>query len=164
MGRYDDKDHLLDRLASEPRLVRAALAVIERHLDNHAQPCNCRDTAKEVLSRGHYDAGGAISEECLGSDDPEQCEADRRQRHEQWNNLKSRVENGAMDWAEGKIRGALNIKPGAIAAMQGRALPAGAALAEEGAGALGMGAAAAAEGAEGLAGLAGLARFLPFLL
>ena len=179
MARALNKEQLLAAMAKEPRIVAAALRVLERHAADHARPCDCADKAISAArySYGGFADGGAISEECMGADDPAQCEDDRRQRHQEWNNLKSRVENGMMDWAEGKIRDKFNIRPGSIAAMQGRGGPGGgfpagalagdAALAGEGAalGAEGLmaGAGAAEAGAAGLAGMEGLEFLLPLL-
>lgn len=179
MARALNREELLRQFAAEPAIVKAALKVVEQHVKNSARPCDCASKAVQTArySYGGYADGGAISEECMGADDPAQCEEDRRQRHQEWNNFKSRLENGAMDWAEGKIRDKFNIRPGSIAAMQGRGGPGGgfpagalagdAALAGEGAalGAEGLmaGAGAAEAGAAGLAGLEGLEFLLPLL-
>jgi hypothetical protein len=134
---------LLNFLSSQPSIVKAALRIVERHLDQ-ASTCHCRDTAKEVLSRGRYASGGQIDEDCIGADDYDQCVEDKRQREMYWNNMKNQalktVSDSALEW----------LAPSSEAAAVGA-----------GEGALGAGALAAEEG---LAGLAGLARFLPMLL
>ncbi len=155
MGHALHRQELLRQLSAEPKIVQAALAIIQQRVADSAHACSCSERA--VMAAGGYGyADGGDVDECDTADDPQAC----RDSREFWNNVKHRGENMMLDWGEGKLRGALNIKPGAIAAMQGRGFPAGAALAEEGAGALGAGVAAA----EGLEGLAGLARFLPFIV
>jgi hypothetical protein len=155
MGHALNRQELLRQLSAEPKIVQAALAIIQQHVADSAHACSCSERA--VMTAGGYAfADGGDVDECDTADDPQAC----RDSREFWSNVRHRVENGAMDWAEGKIRGALNIKPGAIAAMQGRVFPAGAALAEEGAGALG----AAETGGAALEGLASLARFFPMLM
>jgi hypothetical protein len=142
MGRVLPREQLLRQLAAEPAIVKAALAIIEQHVAGHAKPCACMDTAKAVMSRGGFADGGDI-DECDSADDPQAC----RDSREFWNNVKHSGENMLLDWGEGKIRGALNIRPGAAAALQRRAIPVGA---------LGAGVEAAEAGAAGLAGLEGL--------
>ncbi len=155
MGHALNRQELLRQISAEPKIVQAALAIIQQYVADSAHACSCSERA--VMAAGGYAyADGGDVDECDTADDPQAC----RDSREFWSNVRHRVENGAMDFLEGKIRDKFNIRPGSIAALQGRALPAGAALAEEGAGALGAGAAAA----EVLEGLAGLARFLPMLM
>jgi hypothetical protein len=145
---------LLDYLSRQPSIVKAALRIVERHLDQ-TSTCHCRDTAasllrsspeqaaKDVLSRGRYASGGQINEDCIGADDYDQCVEDKRQRQQYWNDMKNQalktVSDSALEW----------LAPSSEAAAVGA-----------GEGALGAGALALEEGA----GLMGLARFLPMLL